>query len=88
MKKARARRYTDHLDYNVKIDLEILNMKIRIFGEDYDETGEVYYEGSVGRFIKERIPAAFLVELITELKDKNIVSYKLSGGRNFIQRIR
>jgi hypothetical protein len=88
MKKAKARMYTDHLDYNIKIDLEILNMRIRVFGEEYYETGEFYYEGSVGRFIKERIPAAFLVELITELKNKDIVSYKLSGGRNFIQRVR
>jgi hypothetical protein len=88
MKKANIRRYTEHLDYDADIDLELLNTRIRIFGEEYEETGIAYYEGSVGRFISERLPADFLVNLIAELKYKDIVAYKLSGGENYIQKIK
>jgi hypothetical protein len=88
MKKVKARIYDAHKDYNVEVDLELLNMKIRIAGSDYDQTGIADYEGSVGKFIKERVPAEFLVGLITELKYKDKISYRFHGGENFIQRIR
>ena len=88
MKKAKASIYDAHLDYDVHIDVELLNMKIRIYGEDYSQTGQVYYEGSIGQFIKERIPSETLVESLTELRYKNKVSYRLSTSENFIERIR
>lgn len=88
MKKVKAVLYSAHKDYNVPIDAELLNMKIRIFDENFTITGTVLYEGTVGKFIRERIPSDFLVELISELKNKDKLSYKLSGGENFIERIR
>lgn len=88
MKKAIAVIYDAHKDYDVLIDADLLNMKIRIFDESFSQTGMVLYEGSVGKFIKERIPSEFLVKLITELKHKDKLSYRLSGGENFIERIR
>ena len=88
MKKAKAVIYNAHKDYNVLIDSELLNMKIRIFDESFSDTGKVLYEGSVGKFIKERIPSGFLVGLIAELRSKDKLSYRLSGGENFIERIR
>ena len=88
MKKVKASIYDAHLDYNEDIDVELLNMKIRIYGEDYPETGQVYYEGSIGKFIKERIPSDTLVGLLTELRHQDKVSYRLSTSENFIERIR
>jgi hypothetical protein len=88
MKKAKASIYDAHLDYDANIDVELLNMKIKIYGEDFEQTGKVFYEGSIGKFIKERIPSDFLVDLLVELRHKNRVSYRLSGGENFIERIR
>lgn len=88
MKKAKASIYDAHKDYDVKIDTDLLNMKIRIFDESFSQTGKVLYEGSIGKFIRERIPSEFLVELLTELKHRDKISYRLSGGENFIERIR
>lgn len=88
MKKAKAVIYDAHLDYDVPIDAELLNMKIRIYDESFYNTGKVLYEGSIGRFIKERIPSDFLVSLLPELKHRDKLSYRLSGGENFIERIK
>ena len=88
MKKAKASIYDAHLDYETHIDVELLNMKIRIYGEDYTETGKVYYEGSIGQFVKERIPSETLVGVLTELRHKDKVSYRLGNSENFIERIR
>lgn len=88
MKKAKATIYDAHLDYDVDIDVILLNMKIRIYDESYVQTGKALYEGSVGKFIKERIPSDFLVNLLTQLRHTEKVSYRLSGGENFIERIR
>ncbi|HYF84720.1 MAG TPA: hypothetical protein VEB00_17085 [Clostridia bacterium] len=88
MKKLKASIYDAHKGYDVIFDADLLNMKIRIFDETFSQTGKVLYEGSVGRFIKERIPSNFLAELLTELRHKDKISYRLSGGENFIERIR
>lgn len=88
MKKVKATIYDAHLDYDEHIDVELLNMKIRIYGEDYAETGKVYYQGSIGQFIKERIPSDTLVGLLTELRHQDKVSYRLNTSENFIERIR
>lgn len=88
MRKAKARIYDAHLDYDVFIDAKLLNMKIRIYGEEYAQTGQVYYEGSIGKFIKERIPSDSIVNLLTELRYKDKVSYRLSTSENFIERVR
>ncbi len=88
MKKLKAAIYDAHRDYDVLIDANLLNMRIRIFDETFSQTGKVLYEGSVGKFIKERIPSDFLVGLLTELRHKDKLSYRLSGGENFIERIR
>lgn len=88
MKKAKAVIYDYHKDYDADIDLNLLNMKIRIYDETFAETGKVLYEGPIGRFIRERIPSDFIVNLLTELREKDKVSYRLSGGENYIERIR
>ncbi|MGB7606399.1 MAG: hypothetical protein WBL93_13090 [Lutisporaceae bacterium] len=88
MKKSKAIIYDAHKDYAIYLDVDLLNMKIRIYGEDFSQTGIAYYEGSIGKFIKERIPSEFLVGLLAELRYKDKVSYRLSAGENFIERIR
>ena len=88
MKKVKAVIYDAHLDYDVPIDAELLNMRIRIYDEDFFTTGKVLYQGSVGKFIKERVPSDFLVSLLPQLKSSDKLSYRLSGGENFIERIR
>jgi hypothetical protein len=88
MKKVKAHIYDYHLDYDADIDVELLNMKIRIYGEEYAETGKAYYEGSVGKFIKERIPSDSIIDLIMQLRHQDKVSYRLTGGENYIERIK
>jgi hypothetical protein len=88
MKKAKAVIYDAHKDYDAIIDSALLNMRIRIYDEAFFQTGKVLYEGSVGRFIRERIPSDYLVGLLTELRHKDKLSYRLSGGENYIERIR
>lgn len=88
MKKAKATIYDAHKGYDAIIDAAFLNMKIRIYDETFFQTGKVLYEGSIGKFIKERIPSDFLVELLTELKHRDKLSYRLSGSENYIERIR
>jgi len=87
MKRVHVVPYYAHKNYKVVIDQDLLNMKIRIYDENFQQTGTVFYEGSVGKFIKERKPSEFLVELLTELKLKDKVSYRLNVGENFIERI-
>lgn len=88
MKKVKAHIYDAHLDYDAFIDAALLNMKIKIYGEEYPETGKAYYEGSIGKFIKERIPSETIVNLLTELRYQDKVSYRLGVSENFIERIR
>ena len=88
MKKAKAMIYDAHKSYNVPVDSELLNMKIRIFDESFSSTGKVLYEGSIGRFLKERLPSEYLVSLLAGLKDSDKLSYRLSGGENHIERVR
>lgn len=88
MKKAKAQIYDYHLEYDADIDVELLNMKIRIYGQEYPQTGQVYYEGSIGKFIKERVPSDTIVDLLTELRYQDKVTYKLSTTENYIERVR
>lgn len=88
MKKVRIRKYTAHEDYNIEVDANFLNMHIRIYGEDFDQTGKFDYEGSIGKFLKERLPADWLVELLPELRTIDKLSYKASGGVNFIEKLK
>lgn len=87
MKKAKAVIYDAHRDYDVYLDVNLLNMKIRIYDENFPQTGVVFYEGSIGKFIKERVPSEYIVELLTKLRQQDKVSYRLSGGENFIEKI-
>ena len=87
MVKAIGKRYDAHLDYEVVLDKEILNTKIRITGAEYEATGVPAYEGTVCKFIKERIPAESIVELLAGLKYTDKLLYKFHGGENLIERI-
>ncbi|KPU42520.1 hypothetical protein OXPF_43050 [Oxobacter pfennigii] len=87
MKTAKAKIYDAHKYYNVPIDVELLNKKIKIYDENFENTGIIFYEGSVGKFLKERNPSEYLVNLLIELKGKDKISYKLSNVENFIERI-
>lgn len=88
MKKAKAVIYNSHKNYNIQVDAAFLNMKIRIYDETFKDTGKVLYEGSIGKFIKERRPSDYLVELLTQLRHQDKLSYRLTGGENYIERIK
>ncbi len=87
MKKAKAVIYDEHRDYQTRLDAGLLNTRIRIYDENYHKTGVIYYEGTVGKFIKERIPSERLVELLPELKKQKRISYRLSNNENYIEKI-
>lgn len=87
MKSVKAVRYTAHKRYSVAVDTDLLNVKIKIYDENFDQTGKIFYEGTVGKFIKERNPSEYLVELLTQLKDRDRVSYRLGVQENFIEKV-
>lgn len=86
--KVKGYRYNYHLEYNSDLDLELLNTKIRIIDSHFDQTGVVFYQGSIAKFIKERIPASFLVDILLNLKNQDEVSYVLKNETNIIQKIK
>lgn len=88
MKKAKARRYTAHKDYNVDLGIDLLNTKMRIIDSDFDKTGAIFYEGPIWKFIKERIPAEFLVEILVQLETQDEITYRFKGGENIIQKLK
>jgi hypothetical protein len=88
MKRVTAVPYDAHKQYDVMIDQDLLNMKIRIYDENFKQTGTVFYEGSVGKFIKERNPSEFLVNLMTELRHKDKLTYRLNVLESYIERIK
>lgn len=86
--KAKGRLYTAHLDYNKVLDIDVLNTKIRITDSEFDKTGIVFYEGTVCKFLKERIPTESLVDIISQLKYQNEITYRFSGGENKIEKVK
>jgi len=76
MNKVKMEIYDAHRDYDIELGLELLNTKIKIYGEE--KGADVpYFEGTVGKFIKERIPSEEIVEMLPRLKEEGSIIYKL-----------
>lgn len=86
--KVKGYKYTYHLGYTKVLDLELLNTKIRIIDSNFDQTGTIYYEGTISKFLKERIPADFLVDILSNLKNQDEISYVLKNDTNIIQKLK
>lgn len=85
MKKTKADIYDAHRDYDTKLDLDLLNTKIKIYGEEKGAETP-YFEGTVGKFVKERIPSDEIVGLLPKLKSEEKIIYKLKTESIVIER--
>lgn len=76
MQKIKVEMYDAHKDYKTKLDLDLMNTKIKIYNEEKGADA-LYFEGTVGKFVKERIPSDQIVELLPRLKTEERIEYKL-----------
>ena len=86
MKKYVLRKNIDDKEMPSVISPELAKMHIRIFGEGYPETGSLYYEGTVGTFVVERLPQPALIEMLPRLSDEPRFTYCLSTETIVIER--
>jgi len=84
--KTKAALYDAHKDYKTKLDLDLMNTKVKIYGDKTPETN--YFEGTIGKFVKERIPSDQVVEMLPRLKDEDKIEYKLSTETIIIEKIK
>jgi hypothetical protein len=87
MKKYVLRKNVDDTEMPSVISPELAKMNIRIFGEGYPETGSLYYEGTVGTFVIERLPQPALIEMLPRLLDEPRFTYCLSKENIVIERM-
>ena len=71
----------------LSIGPELANMKIRICTDGYPETGALYYEGTVRKFIIERQPHPTLISLLPQLLTEAGFTYQPSTEKLRIERI-
>lgn len=86
MKKFVLRKSADDRELPSMIGSELAGMNIRIFGEDYPETGSLYFEGTVSTFIIERLPQPALIEMLPRLLDEPRFTYCLSTETIVVER--
>lgn len=63
-------------EYGVPPELE--PVQIRIHSESDPEAGTIYFEGSIRKFILERLPAPALTRMLPQLMEMPTLSYRLS----------
>ena len=85
--KTKAVIYDAHRDYKTKLDLELMNTKIKIYGDEKSSDAN-YFEGSIGKFVKERIPSDEVVEMLPRLKDEEKIEYKLNTETIIIEKVK
>lgn len=70
--------------YGVSPDLE--PVEIRIHSESDPDTGTIYFEGSIRKFILERLPTPDLTRMLPQLMEMPTLSYRLSTETIYITR--
>lgn len=70
--------------YGITPELEPL--QIRIHSEPDPETGTTFFEGSIRKFILERLPTPTLTNLLPQLLQTPTLSYRLSTETIYITR--
>ncbi len=86
MKKYVLRKNVGDTEMPSVIGPELAELKIRIFGEGYPDTGSLYYEGTVGTFVIERLPQPALIEMLPRLLDESRFTYCLNTENIVIER--
>ncbi len=66
---------------------ELANMRIRIFTEGFPETGAQYYEGTVRKFVIERLPHPNLLDKLPLLLSQERFSYKPASETLVVERV-
>ena len=66
---------------------ELANIQIRICTKGYPETGTLYFEGTVRKFVLERLPHETLIELLPNLLTVHSLTYQPASETILIERI-
>lgn len=87
MKKFVLKKNPENLDPIEGIPPELEPIRIRIHSEPDPDKGTVFFEGSVRKFVLERIPAPALTQMLPRLRNEPSLSYRLSTETLYITRL-
>lgn len=86
MKKSKISYYDAHLDYETPLTVGLLNIRIRIYGFEKG-VDEAYFVGTVGKFVRERIPSDEIVAMLPKLLTEARIEYKLKTEVLIIEKL-
>jgi len=75
------------LDPEYGIPQEMESVRIRIHSEPDPESGTAFYEGTIRKFVLERLPSPVLTKLLTRLSEEKTLSYRMSTETLYITRM-
>ena len=75
------------LDPEYGIPQELEPVRIRIHSEPDPEAGTTFYEGSIRKFVLERLPSPALTRLLPRLLEESTLSYRMSTETIHITRL-
>jgi hypothetical protein len=86
MRKFTLKRDYDRHELPEGFDHALAKLKIRIWSGE-GESITVYYEGSIGKFVIERLPSQSLLDLLPRLQQESSLTYRLQHEDITIDRI-
>jgi hypothetical protein len=86
MKKFKLKK-PETLDPAYGIPAELEPVQIRIHSEPTPAIGTVFFEGSVRKFVLERLPTPALTQMMAKLLEEPTLSYRLSTETIHITRL-
>ena len=78
MKKYVLKKHADTSEDLGGIPQELEQVRIWIHSEGYPEEGTLYYEGTVRKFVIERLPSPVLLEMLPRLLQEPSFTYRLN----------
>lgn len=75
------------LDPEYGIPPELESVRIRIHSEPAPDWGTTFYEGSIRKFVLERLPSPVLTRMLPRLVEESFLTYRLSNETIHITRL-
>lgn len=86
MSKFKLKKDYDKDELPEGFDESLAKLKIRIRSGDRDSM-RVYYEGSIGKFVVERLPNQTILDLLPRLHQESSLTYRLNQEEITIERL-
>lgn len=87
MKKFVLKKHSDTPEALEGIPQELEQVHIRIHSEGYPDGGTLYYEGTVRKFVIERLPSPVLTEMLPRLLQEQSFTYRLNTENIVITKV-